>query len=91
MIRERRSGVVARQAGNAATAALTALSTSAASAKDTVRITRPVAGFVTSPLRVPPDAVFCPSIQSGTVASVVEGGGETTAEVAIVFTTILAP
>ena len=51
MIRDRRSGVVARQAGNAAIAALTAVSTSAASANGTVRITCPVAGFVTSPKR----------------------------------------
>src|SRR5262250_3259402 len=83
MIRARRSGVVARQAGNAASAALTALSTSAASANDTDRITSPVAGFVTSPYRGLPAGVFRPLIQSGTVARDVDEGGLTTAGVAI--------
>src|SRR5665213_1764338 len=64
--RARRTGGVSRHAGNAATAALTAAFTSAAFANGTVRMTCPVAGFVTSPERELVDVVGWPLIQSGT-------------------------
>src|SRR5712672_2312973 len=64
--RARRTGGVAAHAGNAADAALTAASTSAASANGTFRITWPVAGLVTSPERALADVAGRPLIHSGT-------------------------
>src|SRR5436190_4946648 len=58
-------------------AALTAASTSAASANGTARMTCPVAGFVTSPKRPLLDAAGCPLIHNGTRVAV----GLATAEV----------
>src|SRR5437764_1317014 len=78
-MRARRTGGVSRQAGNAAVAALTAASTSAAPASGTARMTCPVAGFVTSPKRPLLDATGCPLIHSGTRVAV----GLATAEVDI--------
>src|SRR5436190_6556339 len=77
MTRARRTAGVALQAGNAAIAALTAASTSAASANGTARMTCPVAGFVTSPYRPLLLPAGCPLIQSGTRVAV----GLATAEV----------
>jgi hypothetical protein len=68
-MRARRTGGVARHSGNAACAAETAASTSAASPRGTLRKAAPVAGLVTSPKRVPRDAVRAPLIQRGTVSS----------------------
>ena len=68
-MRARRSGGVARHAGNAAVAAFTAASISSAFANGTVRTTSPVEALVTLPLRELRDEVRCPSIQSGTLAS----------------------
>src|SRR6476660_4463776 len=76
-MRARRSGGVARQAGNAATAAFTARSTSAASANGTALMTSPVAGLVTTPCRPLCDAACCPLIHSGTRATATEVGTET--------------
>ena len=71
--RARFSAGVARQAGNAAAAACTAASTSAALANGTVRTTSPVAALVTSPLRELRDAVARPLIHNGTAASLGTG------------------
>src|SRR5436190_23653551 len=65
-MRARRTAGMSRQAGNAAAAAFTATSTSAAFANGTDRMTSPVAGFVTSPNRVLFDRAASPLIQSGT-------------------------
>src|SRR5436853_24533 len=58
-------------------AALTAASTSPASANGTARMTCPVAGFVTSPKRPLLDTAGCPLIHNGTRVAV----GLATAEV----------
>src|SRR5438270_76737 len=65
-MRALRTGGVALHAGNAAIAALTAASTSAALANGTVRITWPVEGLVTSPARLLVDVAARPLIHSGT-------------------------
>ena len=52
-MRARRSGVVSRQAGKAALAAATAASISSLPASGTWRITSPLAGLNTSPMRPP--------------------------------------
>ena len=72
-MRARRTGGVARHVGNAAVAAATAASTSAALANGTTRTTLPVAGLVTSPNRTLCVAVGRPLIQRGTDESA-DGG-----------------
>ena len=67
--RARRCGDVSRQAGNAACAARTAASTSVRVAIGTRRITFPVAGLVTSPVRAVVAATAFPPIQNGRVSS----------------------
>ncbi len=80
-MRARRRGGVDLHAGNAATAARTARSTSSPPAKGTVRVTSPVAGLVTLPLLVLRGPTRRPSIQKGTeaaVATLCEGSGLST-------------
>src|SRR5437016_5832649 len=73
MTRARRSGGVSRHSGNAAVAALTAESTSEASAYTTRFVTWPVAGLNTSPWRTG-GVTGLPWIQTGTMSSFSSAG-----------------
>src|SRR5499426_1702766 len=71
--RARRSAGASRQAGNAAWAAFTAASMSAALQNGTRFVTAPSAGLVTSPKRPLVEATWRPPIQSGTVTGTSTG------------------